>query len=443
MLFSSVSLFILSASFYLFKKVAGSLSLFKPNMISYVFYYNLIVQTVFASLLSINYIDNHYLIGLSSDNARYYVWLSVMYLMIAMPLGMILSKWVFSPNLSVKKRFFSYVKMPINYGFYGEKRFKISLLLPTIICLFSCLYVFFEIGYFPVLKSLISSSSELQMLRINVSRDFSGNEYVKNILALLFTPLLSYVWFFYYKKNRSLRIGLLFSICFLFSASVLYYDFSKGPLLMYFLSFIFADFYSRGNINKLLIFFLVVLVVLLISFFYLKSGLELTDMLGYNKGPIGRIILSQAAGFYLVFDTFPSDFSFIGLSSLSGLLNELWGFEYVDRSARLVMEKYNQEGVDAGVAGVINSIFLAEAYANFGWFGIIFSPFWVGFCIQSLYLFFLKSNKNPLFLAVFVHFSYGGSVTGGLNDYFYNPGVLMLVVFCIILLLFASMLKRG
>ena len=67
------------------------------------------------------------------------------------------------------------------------------------------------------------------------------------------------------------------------------------------------------------------------------------------------------------------------------------------------------------------------AWANFGICGVIVAPLYVGFLIQSLDLFFLKSKKTPFLLALFVSFSIKGSITGGFNSYFYNINLFFLL----------------
>jgi hypothetical protein len=102
------------------------------------------------------------------------------------------------------------------------------------------------------------------------------------------------------------------------------------------------------------------------------------------------------------------------------------------------MIDFNPRGVEDGQGGVMNSIFIAEAWANFGVIGVLVSPFWVGFLIQSLYLFFLRKPKNPVYLAFFVSFSIGGSVTGGFNDYIYNPGFMLMIIILLLIFSLAS-----
>ena len=56
----------------------------------------------------------------------------------------------------------------------------------------------------------------------------------------------------------------------------------------------------------------------------------------------------------------------------------IFGMEQ-QRSARVIMEYLNPEGVVSETTGVMNSLYMAEAYANFGNLGLLLSPIIVGF----------------------------------------------------------------
>lgn len=438
-----ISLFTLLLSTFLFRRAAGSLNPLQPNMISYVFYYNLILQTfIGAVLVGLKADGNHYVISRVSNDARLYGWLAVNYMMIAMPVGMLISKALFSNKLSMRKRLLHYTSSDIDLSFIGYKALKYSIWFFTIISTIACIYVFYIIGYFPLTKVFDVSSLLASELRINAGREFSGNVYIRNFFALLMMPILSYAWFYYFLRNRSALDLIVFLMTFFFSLSILYYDFSKSPILTYILSFAFAYYYGKGKVNKKFAILAVSVVILLTFLLYSFMGLTADGFLNYNSGPIGRVIIGQVSGLFLMFNIFPEDYNFIGLASISGFLNDLFNIEGLERAARTTMIAFNPRGVEAGTAGVMNSIYIAEAWANFGIIGVILSPIWVGFVIQTLYIYFLKSPKSPLHLAFFVAFSVGGAVTGGFNEYIYNPSVILIILFSMAVILLATILKR-
>lgn len=437
-----ISLFTLILSFFLFRRAAGTLNVFEPNMISYIFYYNMIIQTFISSILIILKADgNHYVISQVSNDARLYGWLSVNYMMISMPIGMLISKMAFSNNTSIRARVVSYSAREIDISFIGYKSLKYSIWVFTVISIISCFYVFYIIGYFPFFKIFDVSALRASELRIISGREFSGNVYIKNFFALLMMPILSYVWVFYYFRTKNALDLLVALFCFILSLSILYYDFSKSPMLSYILSFIFVYFYGKGKVNKAVLITAVSVVILLVFILYSYNGLASNGFFNYNTGPIGRILLGQSSGLYMMLNIFPDDYSFIGVASLSELLSNVFGFEYLDRAGRTAMIAFNPKAVEAGTAGVMNTIYIGEAWANFGVVGLILAPIWVGFIIQTLYIYFLKSPKTPLHLAFFVSFSLGGAVTGGFNDYIYNPSILLSLFFAFSVYFLARVFK--
>lgn len=438
-----ISLFTIAMSFFLFRRAAGSLNFLQPNMISYIFYYNLILQTFISTILVVLKADgDHYVISRVSDEARLYGWLSVNYMMIAMPSGMMLSKIAFSKKTSIRKRLIDYSVSDINLSYIGHKPLKFSIWIFTFISIISCFYVFYIIGYFPFLKIFNVSSLVASELRTVASREFAGNVYIKNFFALLMMPVLSYMWIFYYFKTKSFLDLVVFIICFVASLSILYYDFAKAPMLSYILSFVFVYFYGKGKVNRAIATTALVVVVILVFILYNLMGLSSNEFLSYNSGPIGRIILGQSSGLYMMFDIFPHDYSYIGLGSLSELLSSIFDFQYIDRAARTTMMVFDPIGIQDGTAGVMNTIYIGEAWANFGIIGLLLSPIWVGFLIQSLYIYFLRSPKSPVHLAFFVSFSTGGAITGGFNEYIYNPGVVLVIFFLLCVFSLAKILKK-
>jgi hypothetical protein len=434
-----VSFGVFLISTLLFKKAAGSLSPAKPNMISYIYYYQVLAMSFIAAVLAILYLDNHYVISRVSDEARLYGWLSVMYMMVAVPVGMLISKRLWLGNKKVGRVLNDYVKSPINTSGFNGDPLKYSIWVFTVISLLACLYTFYSIGYFPFIKVLTAPGDALGMIRISSSRNFQGNVYIRNVLALTLMPLLSYVWGGYYLANNKLSDGLMFFVSFVMAASVLYYNFSKAPLLWYMLGYVFVYFYAFGKVKVSYVLALGGVAFAGLIAMYSVVGISFSEFFSYNTGPVGRIVLGQAAGTYYMFDLFPASQDFIGFASISQYVSSLLGLEHLDRAARVAMVDFNPRGVEAGTAGVMNSLFIAEAWANFGLVGVLISPLWVGFVIGSLYYFFLKKRKSPLWLALFVTFSFGGSFTGGFNDYIYNGGYMILVGLVIAILLTASM----
>ena len=427
-----ISLIVLTLSYLIFKKVSGSLSINQLNMISWVFYYNLIIQSFIASILVVYSIDHHYILSkIHNENVRFYGWLAVQYTMIAMPLGMLFVVNLFGYKNN-NKLFQNYVKsnmQPLMSAKDSYIRYPFYLL--SIISVLSVIYVMISLKSIPLIGIVQGLGAEaLGLLRIKASRNFSGNIYIRNVFALGLTPILSYVAYGYFKMTKSKKDLMIFIILFIASFFILTYNIAKSPFVQYLIGFLFLNILINGSVSKkfLILAFTVVISLILGMYIIICSVTDFTELFSYNTGIVGRIILSQASGTYISFDIFPTMHPFIGFASVSNFLNSIFDIQTIERAARLNMEYINPKGVAAGIAGVANSLFIGEAWANFGLLGVLIAPFYVGMVIQTLFMFFIKSPKTPILLALFTYFSYKGSVTGGFNDYFYNAGNFIIAI---------------
>ena len=83
-----LSALVLFISWQLFRRAAGDMSPFRPNMISFVFYYALLIQSFVGVNLAIHWLENHYLISKIRDfEVRQMAYFTVLYVMVAMPLS--------------------------------------------------------------------------------------------------------------------------------------------------------------------------------------------------------------------------------------------------------------------------------------------------------------------------------------------------------------------
>ena len=448
-MYTLISFTILLLSYYLFKKVSGSLKLTQLNMISWIFFYNLILQSFIASVLVINNIDNHYLINKiqNGETTRLYGWLAVQYTMVMLPLGMLLVVNLFGFKTN-QRLFNNYVHSPIKPSLsFKDSYTRYPLYILYIISILSVLYVMATLKTIPLSGMLQGLETEaLSGLRQEASREFSGNTYIKNIFALGLTPILSYIAFAYYKMTKKRTDFTIFIALFVSSFFILTYNIEKGPFVSYLIGFMFLTILINGSVKKKTLFIIFGLIVGLIVGMYFAlagSGLSFWHLFHYNGGIVGRIILSQAAGTYLSFDLFPHVIDHIGFNSISGFMNTFLGVDTSERSARLLMMHIAPKAVELGLVGVVNSLFIAEAWANFGLLGVLVAPFYVGVVIQTLYMFFLTMPKTPLLLGIFTYFSYRGSVTGGFNDYIYNAGYLVIITFFIWVYFTGLLLKQS
>jgi oligosaccharide repeat unit polymerase len=431
-----LSLVVLLVSWQLFRRVAGSLSLSHLNMVSFTFYYSLLAQSFIGVNIAIHWLENHYLINKIRDfGVRQNAYFAVLYVLIAMPLAMMITYvlWGSRPQPLLKK----YFEKPIQPAVSPKDSFVFyPFLLLMSLSIVAILYTFYKLGTVPLLLAFRGVSVEkMNIARVTAYREFPGNVYIRNIVAVGLPPILSYIALAYYFMYKNWRWRIISFILFLCAVVMTVYDLSKAPLINYLIGLVFLLIYTN-KITGRQVFLSGIALSFLIVIMYIVLG-RLPDMsllFSWNTGPVGRIVLGQITSLFFHFRIFPALHPFLRGASFPNFLLRLLGSPLEHKtSARLVMEVVNPAGVAAGTAGVMNTLFVAEAYANWGWVGLVIAPLWVGFLIQSLYIHFLKARKTPFNLGVFAFLSYKipAMVTGGFIDFVYSPGMLLIVALAV------------
>ncbi|WP_338778643.1 oligosaccharide repeat unit polymerase [Metabacillus sp. FJAT-52054] len=437
---------VLVLSFILFRKVSGSMSLLTPNLISITFYYSLLASTFIGSLLIVLNIDEHYMIELLSDDYfRYQGFFFICFIMVAMPLTMFLVSKLAS--FDGQKEFRSYMEAPVYREENGNQMFYLYAFF-TMLSMGAIGYTILKIDTIPLLE-LLKGSDNLAQLRITASHDFQGSTVIRNIFGVALAPILSMITFIYFIQRKQYRWFFLFALTTGGALFLSVYDLSKAPIFFYIIMVLLLLIYLK--IIKLTWFRLAVLgglgvVLLVVMYVFIQGVTDPSSFLSYNRGPIGRILLSQVAPFYLHLDLFTDRLDLLNGRSLPSSLIGLYDMEQI-RSARLAMEVFYPQRVEEGTAGVLNTLFAAEAYANFGYAGVIIGTIYVGFVIQLVYMIFIRLPKNPLFLALFVFFTVNipRVVIGGFADFLLNTlwvSVLIILLTPYVLLLLYRMISK-
>lgn len=436
-----MSIIVLGFSFFLFKKVNGTMSITDLNLISFNFYYQLILQIFIGTNIVILGLDDHYMMRrITSFSLKQDVYFSVLFVLIMLPLTMYFITLIFKFN--AKEEWQKYKDREIrSINHNNDKSAFITLILFTAVSFASIIYTFISIGTIPIISMFSNvSPDEVNRLRIVASKEFSGNVYVRNILGLSMTPILSYIAYTFTLKSKFKGWKILFLILFILSLAILTYNTAKAPVLMYILSFIFLRVLIKGAVKIKILILVGAIVSSLLIVFYMFFGGGNTNFLSINTGPVGRILLSQLASLYFHFHYFPEFFPFLEGRSMPGIIMELLGLESV-RTSRMIMELVNPIGVRQGTAGVMNTLFTAEAYANFGLLGILGGTIYVGIYIQLVYIYFMRTVKNPLTIALLTYLTYNLPLTGGFFDFVYNPGLIILIILLFSFYIMSSMIQ--
>lgn len=429
-------LIILFISWLLFKLAAGSMSFSQLNIVSVIFYYNIMLNAFPGSIL-IYYTDvsNSVLSKVDDDYRKIGLYL-ILYMMVAFPLGVLIAKRLFFRlgNISFLERF----QREKLRGLASEQD-QLARLMITIlagICFLALCYVTVSIGTVPQL-SFLSNMSHADILRIRVenSREFSGLLFVKTIFFEQLTPLLSLIAYVYCRLTKKKYDKWLFIILFIMSIYTVTFALSKSTLVVYLSYYIFLRIYLIGRIPIFRFVLLSGMLLLLLTFmFFVVTEQASSDVFAYM---LNRIFIDQVSGLYLMLQLFPHTYPFIGFDSMSGAISGLLGNDLIQPSTRIAMEYAFPAAVAEGRMNLLSTLFIGEAWANFGWIGVVLSPLYVGFVTGFIYYFTLARRKTPLLIALLAYCSFGTNFSSQLNLYIYNSVMVSLIIILLCVFVFS------
>lgn len=420
----------------LFRYASGTLALGKINMISYAYYLIMLQAYIGCFLVNCGF-DRHYTMDYLVDKFSIGTVTNVLWLlMLLMPLTMlaIFRAFRFDPQ----KEYSEYLSKDISGK---DDRFLYTGLAVVIIVQAVLLAAYiYKIGYLPILKLVHHEEGfDFATERIKIqSIAVFGSGIVTSLIIKFGIPLVSYIACAYAYANKNRQWILLAIPSFCMGVIVKTIDFQKSPLVFYFLVFFLIYIYSKKNgiKNRVVLIFGGVMALLLVVIFTLEgykgSFFDIYD------GIIGRVLFTQFGTLCYHFDLFPKGFPFLMGRSFSPTVLKILGMDpsLHLRSAKLVMAFYGIEHVYDATAGVMNALFVGEAYANWGMAGVVLSIIWVAAYISLFFVLFIRSEKNPLSIAVmaFMTQTIGSMIQGGFTDFVYSSTILITLAFYLLLM---------
>ena len=86
-----LAIIILLLSGYWFRQAAGTISIYKPNMMSWIYYYEFILLTLIGAVLVVYQVDHHYMINkLTDENSRVIGFYAILYTLVFFPYTVII-----------------------------------------------------------------------------------------------------------------------------------------------------------------------------------------------------------------------------------------------------------------------------------------------------------------------------------------------------------------
>ncbi|MDO5718667.1 MAG: O-antigen polymerase [Tissierellia bacterium] len=427
----------------LFRKAAGNLNPMTINPISGAYYFLLFLSVLGTTLFLLG-ITHHTSRYMTHGNIKQIAWLTTLILFVVFPSVIIVLNKLFKYDTGIN---LDYQHRDVKIYENSNSEF-ITMLIATVVVVSAVIYTYAMIGInnSPVYNLIIGTSPEkLGQLRNMADSGFPGNQYIKNIFAIALTPFISYIAYIYMRKTKEKRWILLFIILFIASNLIAFYNIQKAPIIIYWGSFLILSMYYGDKIKlKYFIAICLISVIAIIIMYMRISGSTLDRILSF-QGPINRIIMTTPSSYILHLEVFTYRTPLLYGASLPNPLGRLiFGYDSVVRSGRVVMETVNFYGIRIGTSGVYNGLFLGEAYANFGKWGVFASMIHVPIVFFIVNYIFVKLKKTPITIALFTYWTVNllFTINGGYFDYVFSMIWTLVTLTAIAMAIFNKILRK-
>lgn len=222
-------------------------------------------------------------------------------------------------------------------------------------------------------------AAEVTKIRGQISLNLPSNITLFRLVAYNLLPIISLASLSYFWRNKSIKTFCIFALISLNSLFLNTLNLNKSAVIFWFIGCIFTLVFLnyKFNLKKIIIALGTSFILLILSFTFILPNQTLPSTI---KSITNRTIISQSVGNNATMYVYPKKEEHIGLRSISKRL-EILGIEPKERSSRVIMRYAQPEAVKKKIAGYMVSTFIGEAYANFGYIGLILSPFIISFIL--------------------------------------------------------------
>lgn len=406
-------------SYPLFRALAGSMSLTSLNMVSTIYYFNILLSTLFGAYAISEGIGENPVLDGVTDGVKQFGYYFIVYSIFAFSAAAV---GVMKLLLGKRKSAFvhkQYFKQPIvaPMGRHdGQMRGWLYFL--TGLCFFSAVYVTAINGGVPqvLLFSLEDQVGSL-VARVSFEREFPGIIYIKTIFFEQVTVFLSLVSYCYCLMSRSRRDYFWFLFTFCLAVYSVTFSLSKSQLVVYLAYFIFIRVYNNGPLPvKYVSIVMGGLISVLVLLFAVITKMDYEMILIYL---LNRLFIDQISGAYLMFEIFPGTYDHVGFCSLTNFIPSSI-CDSTEPATRIAMQHAFPAGSHQGVMNLLSTYYIGEAWANFGYVGLLLAPIYVGILIALFYFTVLRMRKTPCTVALLAFVSFGTNFSSQFNGYLYN-----------------------
>ena len=427
-------------SFYFLRSRVGIQNILQPNIYSILILFHLFFHVyIGAYLIASGYSRNSVINQISDQDLIIRTFYYISFSIFLLYLGFKISDLFFKNKSS--NAFNDFLKRPLeNYNVKGENFLVFLFKCLLLFCFASSIYVTYVNGEIPFVKLLFNSQSELLLSRNDFNLNFKRIKIIKNVIFEQLTPLLCLFFYALKSKKHSYKYWFYFSLLLSIYAAV--FSGAKSPVIVLFINLFVLRYYLIGKIsNKQIIKTFLVLIMLVLIIILLASGNSNFSLaLEYL---FNRIFIDEVSGTFLMFDIYPSTYDHIYFQSLSEFLSNLFGVTKVDNAQRATMLYAFGERAESGLFNQLSSYFLGEAWANFGFYGIILAPIYVGFILGFFINLIIRAKKTFLSVSILTYFSFSSSISSQFNNYIYNSSIIIISLIIIFILIYYHLTVRS
>lgn len=410
-------------SFWMFKYAFGTMNVMKYMPFMHLFYFQIMIMTLigieFVCVGIYNPIFDDF--GVTDESialALYSVWYSIL----------ILSATLMVSLKNSRKQGKLFWKKPLVLeGLDSEKEF---FFICTMIAIFCVIYLY--VNQAPIFQMLKGNTGSVLAERVAYNRNFGGSHLIKNVLGESVSVLVAYITYLYYRAYKTKFWRLIAIINFCCGIIISGASLSKSGILTFLIPYIFFMVCSgkKIQIGKYIKMGVAAMMILVIMYSVQTKGASngWKVLLDFRNGPLGRILYVQMQCLPAYFMIFPQKYPYtwgLGISLLRYM-----GLPHIE-AARVVAEYLEPAGVASGRIGVANTLYIGDAYANFGWLGIFISPVIVACVYAFFYKCLVNREKTPMNVAVNITILYSltNAYTGGFcSGYLVNTRIIAILL---------------
>lgn len=290
-------------------------------------------------------------------------------------------------------------KISYNFGSYRYREFtRLEETLVYVLLLVSLIFLFLYIQKVPKIalwETLTKGAKMGALARSKMGNDFSGKYHWYNLMIHDLLNLITFAFFanWLIVKRWAKCSAFLFTFLCAIYTSTMAIEKSRFFLLTIGLLFVYLTLKKEGKIFTTaflkMFFILLALSFLFYIYFMGSNNLVATVLAVFSRAFTGEI---QPAYHYLEF--FPAHHDFLWGQSFPNP-GEILPFKHYRLPVEIMNWRFPSVA-EQGMVGSMPTIFWGELYANFGMFGVIIGPFFVGSGLYAVDFFVNKLENTPL-----------------------------------------------